>query len=216
MIAARALLAPSIRNSAHNIKQLQSGYLSSIQHSSSIRCCSYNLRLQHQCIYRATTNNDHHYNLTPSSSLQQHQHYRNYSSTMSTQTETSSSSSNSSSSKPTIHKTIKSMRTIRKSFPPAKTIGFVPTMGALHAGHLSLVREARLQNDIVIASIFVNPTQFAAGEDLDKYPRQLKEDVDKLRRVGVDHVFAPGVEGMYGGNHVTFVEPTVSANFFRI
>jgi len=83
-------------------------------------------------------------------------------------------------------------------------------MGALHEGHLSLAREARLTNDIVIASIFVNPTQFGEGEDLDKYPRQLEEDVAKLREIGVDHVFAPNADVMYGKNHVTFVEPTVS------
>lgn len=84
-------------------------------------------------------------------------------------------------------------------------------MGALHEGHLSLAREARLKNDIVIASIFVNPTQFGEGEDLDKYPRQLEEDVAKLREIGVDHVFAPSdPDVMYGKNHATFVEPMVS------
>jgi len=80
-------------------------------------------------------------------------------------------------------------------------------MGALHEGHLSLAREARLKNDIVIASIFVNPTQFGEGEDLDKYPRQLEQDVSKLREIGVDHVFAPNADVMYGKNHATFVEP---------
>lgn len=81
-------------------------------------------------------------------------------------------------------------------------------MGALHEGHLSLARAARSQNDVVIASIFVNPTQFGKGEDLDKYPRQLEEDVNSLADIGVDHVFAPSSDMMYGKNHVTYVEPT--------
>jgi pantoate--beta-alanine ligase len=118
-------------------------------------------------------------------------------------------STTSSPSKPTIHPTIESIRSIRKSFHPNTTIGFVPTMGALHEGHLSLAREARSQNDVVIASIFVNPTQFGAGEDLDKYPRHLERDVMLLAEIGVDHVFAPNSDVMYGKNHATFVEPMV-------
>jgi pantoate--beta-alanine ligase len=76
-------------------------------------------------------------------------------------------------------------------------VGFVPTMGALHAGHLALVREARRQAAFVVASIFVNPTQFGPREDLSRYPRDLDGDVAKLASVGVDAVFAPEAGELY-------------------
>lgn len=78
-----------------------------------------------------------------------------------------------------------------------KSIGLVPTMGYLHQGHMELVRRARSENDVVVASIFVNPLQFAANEDLDKYPRALERDSAMLREGGVDILFAPGVTDMY-------------------
>ena len=80
------------------------------------------------------------------------------------------------------------------------SIGFVPTMGALHAGHLELCRRARAENERFVASIFVNPKQFGAGEDLEKYPRPFERDCDLLRELGCDAIFAPDVSAMYGNS----------------
>jgi pantoate--beta-alanine ligase len=85
-----------------------------------------------------------------------------------------------------------------------KSVSFVPTMGALHEGHMSLVEIAHQQTDFVVVSIFVNPLQFAAGEDFKKYPRTLQEDAEKLSAIGVDVLFAPDVDDVYpNGDEIT-------------
>jgi pantoate--beta-alanine ligase len=86
-----------------------------------------------------------------------------------------------------------------------KTIGFVPTMGALHEGHLSLVRAAREHTEVVIASIFVNPTQFGKHEDLSRYPRNLERDAELLTPLGVDYLFTPTPDEIYPDGFATYV-----------
>jgi pantoate--beta-alanine ligase len=93
-------------------------------------------------------------------------------------------------------------RDLRRTTP---TLGLVPTMGALHAGHMSLVQRARSECDIVAASIFVNPLQFAPTEDLAKYPRTFAEDSHQLKAAGVDILFAPSVAEMYPSDSLTTI-----------
>ena len=87
----------------------------------------------------------------------------------------------------------------------ARTVGLVPTMGALHEGHLSLLRRARADNDIVVMSLFVNPTQFNDPGDLDAYPRDEARDLELAAREGVDHVFAPSADELYPAGFSTTV-----------
>jgi pantoate--beta-alanine ligase len=98
------------------------------------------------------------------------------------------------------------MRTASRAVRHArKRLGLVPTMGALHEGHLSLIRAAKSQSDAVAASIFVNPLQFGPNEDLAKYPRDFDRDCGLLKKEGVDLLFAPSVEEMYPAGAVTHV-----------
>jgi pantoate--beta-alanine ligase len=105
-----------------------------------------------------------------------------------------------------ICKTIEDMRAgCRVARDGGKRLGFVPTMGALHEGHLSLVRAAKPCCDVIAASIFVNPTQFGPSEDLAKYPRTFERDREMLEKEGVELLFAPPVEEMYQAGAVTWV-----------
>ena len=95
---------------------------------------------------------------------------------------------------------------IRARRPYLKRIGFVPTMGYLHAGHEALIRQARAECDLVVASIFVNPTQFGPGEDFARYPRDLARDQELCERAGADLIFHPDAAELYPRGHQTVVE----------
>jgi len=86
-----------------------------------------------------------------------------------------------------------------------KSIGFVPTMGALHDGHISLIRSAREENDELVVSIYLNPTQFDNSDDFDKYPRQLNKDIEIIRKENADVIFTPCTEEMYPDGFCTHV-----------
>ena len=96
---------------------------------------------------------------------------------------------------------------IEELIKSGKSIGFVPTMGALHEGHFKLIRNCREENDVTVVSIFVNPTQFNNSEDLANYPRNLEQDTGHLQRLGVDVVFIPVEQDLYPE------QPTISINF---
>lgn len=107
---------------------------------------------------------------------------------------------------------MKIIRSIKQMYRVSKkiglnrqTIGFVPTMGALHEGHASLIRQARSENDIVVVSIFVNPIQFGPKEDFRRYPRPKKEDITLCRKAGVDFIFYPEAKQMYQQGFKTYV-----------
>ncbi|MDB5527109.1 MAG: pantoate--beta-alanine ligase [Devosia sp.] len=111
-----------------------------------------------------------------------------------------------------ILRTIAEVRAWRRALPAGQTLGFVPTMGALHAGHISLMELAKRRASVTIASIFVNPLQFGPNEDLAKYPRPIEKDLALLEAAGIDAVFLPGVANLYPDGASTFVvEESVSA-----
>lgn len=95
-----------------------------------------------------------------------------------------------------IIETVQAMQSVAKAYGQKK-VAFVPTMGALHEGHLSLVRQAQRDSDIVIVSIFVNPTQFNNPNDLSSYPQRISEDIEQLKSCGVNYVFLPKADAIY-------------------
>lgn len=105
----------------------------------------------------------------------------------------------------TIHDPREMQRLVEEYRRAGRSIGLVPTMGALHEGHLSLIRRCRTENDVAIMTLFVNPIQFNRKDDLDRYPRDLERDSRMARETGVDIVFAPGMAQMYPQGFATYV-----------
>lgn len=103
-------------------------------------------------------------------------------------------------------KTLRTIREVRRELARGGRVGLVPTMGAFHEGHLALFRAAREDCDVVVASLFVNPTQFGANEDLTRYPRDEARDVKLAEAAGVDILFMPSVEEMYPEGYATWVD----------
>ena len=106
-------------------------------------------------------------------------------------------------------RTIATIDELRRELKPLRgssSVGLVPTMGAFHEGHLSLVRAARAENDVVVASLFLNPAQFAPAEDLDAYPRDPEQDRARAEQEGVDLLFTPSAEEMYPPGFQTWVD----------
>ncbi|HEY8631464.1 MAG TPA: pantoate--beta-alanine ligase, partial [Gaiellaceae bacterium] len=103
-------------------------------------------------------------------------------------------------------KTLLTIREVRQELAAGGRVGLVPTMGAFHEGHLALFRAAREDCEVVVASLFVNPTQFGANEDLTRYPRDELGDAQLAEAAGVDILFAPSVEEMYPDGYATWVD----------
>lgn len=106
----------------------------------------------------------------------------------------------------TLTRVIQVKEEIRDMRSQGKTIGFVPTMGYLHEGHLNLIRESLRKTDVTVVSIFVNPAQFGPGEDFARYPRNLERDSEILKKEGVDCLFVPGPEEMFHKGHNTYID----------
>jgi pantoate--beta-alanine ligase len=105
----------------------------------------------------------------------------------------------------TIHNPREMQRLVEEYRRAGRSVGLVPTMGALHEGHLSLIRRCRAENDVAIMTLFVNPIQFNRKDDLDRYPRDLERDSRMARETGVDIIFAPGMAQMYPEGFATYI-----------